>query len=493
MRDIDVSGKRVLMRVDYNVPMDVASGRILDDKRIRATLPTLDYLRLEGARVVLLSHLGRPKGKRDPSLSLAPVAARLAELMGEPVQTADDCIGTVVQDAVAALTDGDVLLLENVRFHPEEEANEEEFAKALASLGDVFVNDAFGVAHRASASTEGVAHLRPAVAGFLMESEINFLSRAVEEPERPYAAIIGGAKVSSKMAVIEALLERVDKLMLGGGMANTFLKAEGFDVAESLVEDDYMAEAKRIEEKASELDGVAQDPGRRRLDELAGVQARRLAQRLGQRPRVAGDQPMALQAAEQRPGGGLGERVRDGGLAPELHRPGQAGRRDRVLRKPLGEPGEGRRERLVEGAAARVLGEQDRAAAELGGDVPRQGPVLRDQEQVYERLVVAVQVEHQIGIDGLAGQDLAQGIQLRERRQFGHRFEQGGADRRHVGRPRPGPLAARFPGRRAGGPPLCKAVRGRAARRRRESGRALSQAGGHGARGRAVAHPAPVW
>ncbi|MCH7616724.1 MAG: phosphoglycerate kinase [Chloroflexi bacterium] len=252
VRDIDVSGKRVLMRVDYNVPMDVASGRILDDKRIRATLPTLDYLRLEGARVVLLSHLGRPKGKRDPSLSLAPVAARLAELMGEPVQTADDCIGTVVQDAVAALTDGDVLLLENVRFHPEEEANEEEFAKALASLGDVFVNDAFGVAHRASASTEGVAHLRPAVAGFLMESEINFLSRAVEEPERPYAAIIGGAKVSSKMAVIEALLERVDKLMLGGGMANTFLKAEGFDVAESLVEDDYMAEAKRIEEKASE-------------------------------------------------------------------------------------------------------------------------------------------------------------------------------------------------------------------------------------------------
>ncbi|MCH8201359.1 MAG: phosphoglycerate kinase [Chloroflexi bacterium] len=252
VRDIDVAGKRVLMRVDYNVPMDAASGRILDDKRIRATLPTLDYLRLEGARVVLLSHLGRPKGKRDPSLSLAPVAARLAELMGEPVQTADDCIGTVVQDAVAALTDGDVLLLENVRFHPEEEANEEEFAKALASLGDVFVNDAFGVAHRASASTEGVAHLRPAVAGFLMESEINFLSRAVEEPERPYAAIIGGAKVSSKMAVLEALLERVDKLMLGGGMANTFLKAEGFDVAESLVEDDYIAEAKRIEEKASE-------------------------------------------------------------------------------------------------------------------------------------------------------------------------------------------------------------------------------------------------
>ena len=252
VRDIEVAGKRVLMRVDYNVPMDAASGRILDDKRIKATLPTLDYLRLEGARVVLISHLGRPKGERDPRLSLAPVAERLAELMGELVQTADDCIGTKVQEAVAALADGEVLLLENVRFHAEEEANEAEFAKALASLCDVYVNDAFGTAHRAHASTEGVARLRPAVAGLLMESEINFLSRAVEDPERPYAAIIGGAKVSSKMGVMEALLERVDKLLLGGGMANTFLKAEGFDVAESLVEDDYIAEAKRIEEKAVE-------------------------------------------------------------------------------------------------------------------------------------------------------------------------------------------------------------------------------------------------
>ena len=252
VRDIEVAGKRVLMRVDYNVPMDAASGRILDDKRIKATLPTLDYLRLEGARVVLISHLGRPKGERDPRLSLAPVAERLAELMGELVQTADDCIGTKVQEAVAALADGEVLLLENVRFHAEEEANEAEFAKALASLCDVYVNDAFGTAHRAHASTEGVARLRPAVAGLLMESEINFLSRAVEDPERPYAAIIGGAKVSSKMGVMEALLERVDKLLLGGGMANTFLKAEGFDVAESLVEDDYIAGAKRIEEKAVE-------------------------------------------------------------------------------------------------------------------------------------------------------------------------------------------------------------------------------------------------
>ncbi|MCH8052302.1 MAG: phosphoglycerate kinase [Chloroflexi bacterium] len=252
VREIDVAGKRVLMRVDYNVPLEAASGRILDDRRIKATLPTLDYLRLEGARVVLVSHLGRPQGERDPRLSLAPVAERLSELMGEPVQTVDDCIGSEVQEAVAGLADGQVLMLENVRFHAEEEANEAEFAKALASLGDVYVNDAFGTAHRAHASTEGVARLRPAVAGLLMESEINFLSRAVEDPERPYAAIIGGAKVSSKMGVLEALLERVDKLMLGGGMANTFLKAEGFDVAESLVEDDYIAGAKRIEEKAAE-------------------------------------------------------------------------------------------------------------------------------------------------------------------------------------------------------------------------------------------------
>ncbi len=252
LRDVDVAGKRVLVRVDYNVPLDAASGRILDDKRIRATLPTLDYLRLAGAKVVLVSHLGRPKGERATGLSLGPVAERLSELMGEPVQTADDCVGAAVQEEAAALAEGEVLLLENVRFHAEEEANEAEFAKALASLCDVYVNDAFGTAHRAHASTEGVARLRPAVAGFLMEKEIDFLGRAVEDPERPYAAIIGGAKVSSKMGVLEALLERVDKLLIGGGMANTFLKGEGFDIAESLVEDDYVDEAKRIEEKAAE-------------------------------------------------------------------------------------------------------------------------------------------------------------------------------------------------------------------------------------------------
>ena len=252
MRNVDVAGKRVLVRVDYNVPLDAATGRILDDKRIKATLPTLDYLRLQGAKIVLVSHLGRPKGARDASLSLAPVAQRLSELTGEPVQMADDCVGSAVQEAVDALAESEMLLLENVRFHAEEEANEVEFAKALASLGDIYVNDAFAAAHRAHASTEGVARLRPAVAGFLMQKEIDCLSDTLEDPERPYAAIIGGAKVSSKVGVMEALLERVDKLLIGGGMANTFLKAEGFDVAESLVEDECLDALRRIEERAAE-------------------------------------------------------------------------------------------------------------------------------------------------------------------------------------------------------------------------------------------------
>lgn len=244
----------MLVRVDYNVPLDKDTGAILDDKRIRATLPTIDYLRLQGARAILLSHLGRPKG-RDPKLSLRPVAQRLSEMIGAPVKTADDTIGPAAQEAVAALEPGDVLLLENVRYHEEEEANDPEFAKALASLCDVYVNDAFGTAHRAHASTVGVASAmggRPAVAGFLMEKEIDFLGRAMSDPERPFAAIIGGAKVSSKMAVLESLLDRVDKLLVGGGMANTFLKAEGFGVAESLVEDDYVDEARRVEAKAGE-------------------------------------------------------------------------------------------------------------------------------------------------------------------------------------------------------------------------------------------------
>ena len=251
VRDIDVTGKRVLVRVDYNVPLNKESGAVLDDKRIRATLPTIDYLRLHGARVALISHLGRPKG-RDSSLSLWPVAERLGELIGVQVRTVGDCVGPLVQEVITTLAPGEVVLLETVRCHPQEEANDPAFAKALAGLCDVYVNDAFGTAHRAHASTEGVARLRPAVAGLLMESELEFLGRAVANPEHPYAAIIGGAKISSKMGVMEALLERVDKLLIGGGMANTFLKAEGFDVGESLVEDDFLDAARRIEDKASE-------------------------------------------------------------------------------------------------------------------------------------------------------------------------------------------------------------------------------------------------
>ncbi len=251
IRDIDIAGKRVLLRVDYNIPLDAGhpdgrgSPRILDDSRIRATLPTIEYLRERGAKVVLMSHLGRPKG-RDEQLSLNPVAARLAELLGVPVRTTDCCTGAEVQRAAQSLGPGEVLLLENLRFHAEEEANDPEYAKALASLAEVFVNDAFGTAHRAHASTAGVARYLPAVAGLLMEKEIEYLGRCVEGAERPYAAIIGGAKISTKMAVLESLLAKVDKLLLGGGMANTFLKAEGFNVGESLVEDDYLEQARRV-------------------------------------------------------------------------------------------------------------------------------------------------------------------------------------------------------------------------------------------------------
>ncbi|MEX0800091.1 MAG: phosphoglycerate kinase [Dehalococcoidia bacterium] len=252
VRDVDIEGKRVLVRVDYNVPLAPDSGAILDDTRLRATLPTIAYLRERGAKVILCSHLGRPKGQRNPSLSLSPVAGRLSELLGAPVKTTDCCLGAEVQLAAHSLESGEVLLLENLRFHPEEEANDPEYAKALASLAEVYVNDAFGAAHRAHASTEGVARYLPAVAGLLMEKELEFLGKAVANPERPYAAIIGGAKVSTKMAVLEAMLDRVDRLLIGGGMANTFLKAEGFDVAESLVEEDFLDQARRVMEAAKE-------------------------------------------------------------------------------------------------------------------------------------------------------------------------------------------------------------------------------------------------
>lgn len=245
VRDIDVSGKRVLLRVDYNVPLDPGSGVILDDTRIRATLPTIDYLRQRGARIILASHLGRPKG-RDPHFSLWPVAERLQELIDAPIKTTGCCVGPLVQEMAHALEPSELLLLENLRFHDEEEANDAEYAKALASLAEVFVNDAFGAAHRAHASTAGVAAFLPAVAGFLMEKEIRYLSHVLINPEHPYAAVIGGAKISSKIRVLKNLLDRVDKLLIGGGMANTFLKAEGFQVGESLVEDDYLEEARSI-------------------------------------------------------------------------------------------------------------------------------------------------------------------------------------------------------------------------------------------------------
>jgi phosphoglycerate kinase len=248
LRDIDMRGRRVLVRVDFNVPLEPSGGRVLDDSRIRASLPTIRYLQEQGARIVLCSHLGRPRG-RDPALSLAPVARTLSELLGRPVPIAPCCIGAEVEAMVAALGPGDVMLLENVRFHPEEEENDPAYARALSRLADVFVNDAFAAAHRAHASTAGVAAHLPAVAGLLMEREIANLSRALA-PERPYAAVIGGAKVSTKMGVLRNLLGRADRLLLGGGMANTFLKAEGFDVGASLVEDEYLEEARRIMEEA---------------------------------------------------------------------------------------------------------------------------------------------------------------------------------------------------------------------------------------------------
>ena len=245
VRDIDVAKKRVLVRVDFNVPQD-KTGQITDDTRIRAALPTIQYLREQGAKVILCSHLGLPKGKVAEEFRLAPVAKRLSERLGAPVATVKDCIGPEVQEAVKALKPGDVLLLENLRFYPQEEANDPEFARQLASLAEVYVNDAFGTAHRAHASTEGVTHYLPSVAGFLMERELNFLGQATANPGRPYVAILGGAKVSDKIAVIENLLPKVDQLIVGGGMANTFFKAQGLEVGASLVEDDKVELAKDL-------------------------------------------------------------------------------------------------------------------------------------------------------------------------------------------------------------------------------------------------------
>jgi phosphoglycerate kinase len=251
VRDVDVKGKRVLMRVDFNVPLDKADRHVVDDTRIRAALPTIDYLRQQGARLILCSHLGRPDGKVVDGLRLTPVATRLGELLSSPVKTTTCCTGPDVEAAAQALAPGEVLLLENLRFHPEEEANDPAFAKALASLAEVYVNDAFGTAHRAHASTAGVAAYLPAVAGFLMEKELSFLGKALANPERPFAAVIGGAKISTKIRVLENLLDKVDRLIIGGGMACTFLKAEGFDVGASLVEAEQVETAGKIMERAA--------------------------------------------------------------------------------------------------------------------------------------------------------------------------------------------------------------------------------------------------
>jgi phosphoglycerate kinase len=249
VRDIDVRGKHVLVRVDFNVPLD-EGGAITDDTRIRAALPTIRYLLDHDAAVILMSHLGRPKGKVDTKYSLKPVAERLSELLGQPVALAPDCVGPEVTAQAKALQPGQALLLENLRFHPEEEANDPAFAKQLAALGDIYVDDAFGTAHRAHASTEGVAHDLPAVAGFLMEKELNFLGSALEDPKRPFVAISGGAKVSDKIAVLDRLIDIADAILIGGGMANTFFKANGLFVGDSLVEDDKLEEARRLQAKA---------------------------------------------------------------------------------------------------------------------------------------------------------------------------------------------------------------------------------------------------
>jgi len=250
VRDVEVEGKRVLMRVDFNVPL--ADGEVTDDTRIRAALPTINYLLQHGAKVILMSHLGRPKGKLVDDLRLDPVAERLSELLNRPVRKLDDCVGPKVEAAVAEMQPGDVILLENTRFHPGEKANDPTFARKLASLADVFVNDAFGAAHRAHASTVGVAEYLPAVAGFLMEKEIAFLGQALTAPEHPFVAILGGAKISSKIGVIDNLLTRVDGLLIGGGMANTFLKAQGHEIGQSLVEDDSLDVARETLERAGE-------------------------------------------------------------------------------------------------------------------------------------------------------------------------------------------------------------------------------------------------
>ena len=246
--ELNIKGKRVFIRVDFNVPFD-DNLRITDDSRIRSTVPTINYAIDEGARVILASHLGRPKGKPDPRYSLSPVAKRLQRLLDKDVVFAPDCIGPQVESLISKMKDGDVILLENLRYHAEEENNDENFAKNLAKLADYFVNDAFGAAHRAHASTVGIAKFLPSAAGFLMKKEIEYLKGVVGNPIRPFVAVLGGAKVSGKIGVLEHLEDKVDKVLVGGGMAFTFIKAMGYEVGDSLVETDMIETAQRIRKK----------------------------------------------------------------------------------------------------------------------------------------------------------------------------------------------------------------------------------------------------
>ena len=250
IRDVDLKGKRVFCRVDFNVPMK--EGKITDETRIRAALPTIQYLVEQGAKVILASHLGRPKGQAVEELRLTPVAARLGELLGKDVKKVDEAFGPVAQEMVAAMNEGDVLVLENVRFYAGEEKNDAELAKEFAALADIFVNDAFGAAHRAHASTAGIADYLPAVSGLLMEKELDVLGKALSNPERPFTAIIGGAKVKDKIGVIRHLLDKVDNLIIGGGLAYTFVKALGHEIGQSLCENDKIELAKEFMQLAKE-------------------------------------------------------------------------------------------------------------------------------------------------------------------------------------------------------------------------------------------------
>jgi phosphoglycerate kinase len=251
VRDIEASSKRVLVRVDFNVPLDEQTGAIMDDSRIRAALPTINYLIERGARVILCSHLGRPEGRVVEGLRMKGVGQRLSQLLGRPVETVRDCIGPEVEKAVAGLKDGDVLLLENLRFHPEEEQNGAAFAQALAKLADIYVNDAFGTAHRAHASVVGVTRYLPAVSGLLLEQEMINLGRILKDPPRPFGALLGGAKVSDKVGMIENIMDKVDYILVGGGMAATFLKAKSYRIGKSLLEAEKVATAAELMEKAS--------------------------------------------------------------------------------------------------------------------------------------------------------------------------------------------------------------------------------------------------